>query len=535
MRENIVSILENDKIKLFICSIFVFCLSFFILNPNLEAELGPIDDHEFIFQLNVGKNVNIFEFLSIGYDDHSERYRPVYRFLRSVEVFLWRDNASLFYLTRIIICALCIILCFLTLSKSCNVNIWLALIFSCFIFFRWYFKDVWCRLGPSEAYAMLGMMLFCRETVRLLKDDEKKGKLGLVFLSCGFIIAVGSKENFIFLAGLIPLLIFYSYRQRKYINMTVCCLLLFFAVYVAMKILFAISDQGTNIYNQNVYDYQELATNFFAYKSGIALWITLWKAIAIISLIIGVILNVSLRAEKFSYIRSLARYISWLSLATLIVYTSQYIIYSGKYPSSFGRYNVPGMFVVEFFCLGICVLSFRIIRDFYSQKILPYIIFFVIVVLSYGTYRNALVVYKQGHDNAVITQDFHKKINEIIKHIKGHARFLIIFENYNSRIMDAEPFVAIRQYLNYYLHNDREITYAIRVHDYDDRLLPYEKERDSKTYFTRHFQKEADKSQNVLKEYGNQCVSISMQFSYFKDRRKPSTINSCLYKTVIFL
>ena len=45
----------------------------------------------------------------------------------------------------------------------------------------------------------------------------------------------------------------------------------------------------------------------------------------------------------------------YISTVLLLIYASQYIIYNGEYPFSSARYNIPGMFAMEFFSLAVLV------------------------------------------------------------------------------------------------------------------------------------------------------------------------------------
>ncbi len=194
-----------DRFRPWQILLLVACPIALFYAPVLTADFGIVDDHEIMAFLKDGRLdvPDIWRLLiaetEAGSPFETQRYRPAYYFLRLVETWAWADIPTLWYVARFAILVYFAFEAFRLVQRLMGPGY--AITFLLSILFSRVFVDTFARLGPSEAYAVLGCAL-CLTAARRSATNGVSATDGLL-VGAGTIIAVGSKENFVFL--LLPL------------------------------------------------------------------------------------------------------------------------------------------------------------------------------------------------------------------------------------------------------------------------------------------------------------------------------------------
>lgn len=173
--------------------------------PVFTAEFGITDDHEIMAFLSGGRLsladvwLRLIADTEAGRPFDSGRYRPAYYLLRLVETWAWAETVTLWYIARLLIFIYLAYEAIRLVQRLMGPGY--AITFFLTMLFSRVFVDTFGRLGPSEAYAALGCAL-CLTAARRISAKNFGAAEGLL-VALGTFIAVGSKENFVFL--LLPL------------------------------------------------------------------------------------------------------------------------------------------------------------------------------------------------------------------------------------------------------------------------------------------------------------------------------------------
>ena len=128
----------------------------------------------------------------------ANRYRPVYYFTRIMEMFAWgKSPAPWFALRMALAVASAVMLALISFRLAGPV---LGFGFVVFELFQTYWADIYTRLGPSEGFAMFGS---CLAVSQLSARAQDWSPTRCLLIGAGVVLAIGSKENFIFMA-LVP-------------------------------------------------------------------------------------------------------------------------------------------------------------------------------------------------------------------------------------------------------------------------------------------------------------------------------------------
>ncbi|MFO1023027.1 MAG: hypothetical protein U0903_20375 [Planctomycetales bacterium] len=208
---------------LVLSALFLGLFTVAALWPLNKVEWGLIDDHEILIETNRPGGFTFGNFVDklrqhreLGgwgtKEDNIARYRPGYYFFRFLETWLWQSNAHAWGRARIVIAALSLWLFCLALARFSDPLFALACSLSVTAFPCW--PDVWRYLGRGEVYSALGTAVAiygfailwggCAQPPMLSRSVRSFGWLAML---CGFLIAFGAKENFLFL--MLPILAVY--------------------------------------------------------------------------------------------------------------------------------------------------------------------------------------------------------------------------------------------------------------------------------------------------------------------------------------
>jgi hypothetical protein len=228
-------------------------LTFGLLHESLDARFGLVDDHEILRFLGDDGRLSLAEVLPLwsaseaGAFGGSLRYRPVYYLLRIAETWLWQGSPAWWYASRLLQLAAALGLIWLALGRW--VGPLTAAVLGLLMLTPRFWGDVWCRLGPSEAYAFLGLALFLWGGSAVL-DRRASTAAGWLAVTVGAVAAMGAKENFLFLAPATLGLALWAQARRRLTRggMVGTTLVLLAGALVLASLALALAPGGRDVY-----------------------------------------------------------------------------------------------------------------------------------------------------------------------------------------------------------------------------------------------------------------------------------------------
>jgi hypothetical protein len=418
-----------------------FCLGLALL-INL-ATLGSwwsvADDHEIAQRLSAGRRYTISDFIFdlkthpelFGFDVAGGRFRPVFYFLRLLEVYLWQDSPMLFHsahtcLLGIAIFALGIMLHFFfrlldAFLISAILTVWIQR------------SEAYILLGAAEGYGWVGFLVFGCGLARLLTTygrpssgdittlpaGNSRSDIALwISIAVGGGLAVGSKENFLLIPGILLSCLIYlrmttSFRFNSAAIISTAIVLLAslgvaWAVYQIMR-----AAGGTDYYERDasfsgrISTLSSLPTKMFSMKR-------MWIPSASLLIITSGYLAFRIKPSWFRFSGlSLYTYhrILLLTLLMVLTFVSQYVFYAGQIPC-FCRYDLPGFLVLYLVPVCLLWLLLSIIHaaaDTLRRWALCVVYVLFMTVLVAGSYAR----FFDGLNFARQTQEWRSRIEEI--------------------------------------------------------------------------------------------------------------------------
>lgn len=345
---------EGERRPFLVALLLGLLMSVALLWRVLPAEWSPIDDHEIPKFLGTDWHISLSELPSTALQTEiknwgaSKRYRPIYYSLRLLECWAWGANLGLWYTVRIALLGITLGCSFFIMRRPLG---WLAAIaLTAFLMTESFWADIWARLGPSEIYCVPGTALFL-VGFQLLWNFRSlsPGRVapasalvpGLTALSLGFLMAVGSKENYLILCLPVAVLLVRSLAVRPVLRgvSLVCGLLLTLGALLAIGIVRGVSTFG-HVYGMSVSVSASsllrslIIPEFFPFWVGVALALAatylMWVRLA--------------TADRSGVIVSMMRpWMLWMG-AGLMTYLSQVAFFGEPWPTNI-RYDFPGVIV----------------------------------------------------------------------------------------------------------------------------------------------------------------------------------------------
>lgn len=426
----------------------VFALfGFYLVGNNFSAKLGLIDDHEVALFLGSKGKIEVTEIprlvdsTEIGQYGHALRYRPVYYTLRIVETAIWRDNAQLWYGMRYVLLVLSMVILWKIVAKFFPQIIAYLFVFALFTLPFW--PDILTRLGPSEIYAVPALMLFVYGFIKMWQGERE----GLWQTCLGYIICVGSKENFLILLPILLLLFSRRLYQRRVskeelIAYIVCIL---FTLLIGTEVVIATKTAGVDIYGTQISYLQRIKT-LYAYKRYIVE--TRHLQFVIVAFFGGILLflaNIRKVGISKTWRSSLTIHLLLLGIIAAVV-ASQSIFYNNALPTN-GRYDFPGIplfsvlnLVAFHMIISLLPLSKKVcwIKGLLYLGLAGYLIY-IILGKGYNPLRN------QARNNAVITSVFAQKLDLTANVLRQNPDIPLVMISRNY--LNFEPIVSLSRYL----------------------------------------------------------------------------------------
>lgn len=451
---------KNSKTKLFLVILISIAFGFYLWGGNLKAKWGLIDDH-MVMHYFVGNadGVSISEIpkilsqkTEVGNFGHTTINRPFYYFGRVLEAALWQKNVSLWYLGRLFLFIVSVAISWWLLQKIMGVLY--GGIFLGFIFLDPYWGWIWGYLGPAESYAMFGCALFFLGFFNIIGKIKKDGDSNKYFIGnsllllAGSLIAIGSKENFLFLVLPLAYLVVIIIKRRVKIPAVVISLSLIFAysLYIFIGIYLGLAKAGGDVYGQEVgfVGRLKLALDnlLMVFQKIGAGWLALSFLLAAIPI------KFFTRDEKvFEKYKYLIKNLFVTASILLALFFSQSFFYNGNFPPQSLRYSFPGMLAAPFFVLLLLLTMFSVFKLVGMEKgmikiqmsLICVTLFAIILVDEYKENRGFV------EKNVSATTEFSAEKDKIVGSLKNDPSLAAVFDT--TSIWNVEPIASVHAYL----------------------------------------------------------------------------------------
>lgn len=403
---------------------------FYLIGTNFQAKMGKIDDHEIEMFLGSDGKINIVEIpkviagTEVGKWGKYERFRPSYYTLRVIESSLWRDNAFLWYATRYVMLVVVMGLGYLILARILPKLIAMLSIFYLLTLPMW--ADVLTRLGPSEIYAAVGVTMFGYGLITQLD--------WLWFV--GYLIAVGSKENLLFLLPVLGIWFLIQIIQKKVTTKQaiLAATAIAYTVWILGGIVLATRLSGTDVYGTNI-SYVDRLKLLWSHKRYIIETQHLLFA-AVVSL--GMLVESMVRRKNPKYF--------WIMLMLGVIVASQYIFYDNTLPTNM-RYDFPGVVVMRLLNIIPVAWMLELVKDNKRQILIKAgLVGLMAGILGFQIFRHGYTPIRlRAIVNKNQTLTFEQTLNPLISKLKSNPdKTLVMVSDY---YLDYEPIVSISRFL----------------------------------------------------------------------------------------
>jgi hypothetical protein len=414
---------------------FIIGVSFFVFLPVFNLNFWLIDDHEIVKLLSAfySGGWNAFWYQWLQFEDFSEvhtRFRPIYYFIRAIEVLIWQDATYLWAFTRLLIV---IIFCISLYTLAIRIfPVQIALLISLSFFCMPWLPDTFFRLGPSEAYAylfvaILNFSFFIRnQSIRWLS------------ISFSIMMLIGIKENFIILLPIAFLGVYQLLKQRKFIHsLLALCFVMLSLLIIAILVLKLYLSSGMDVYNNSVgNDRLTSAINsLFFSKYG---WITIFL-VTVSTFLYVQVMRLENKVSKIGLIIFLS--------AIVILFFNLY--FYGGVTSIRMRYAFPFWMILIYMpaLLLLLILKSHHYNKWIIDKYLGVRTFRVLTILFFIVLAVLFVknIYK-GYSYAKLTTSSHQEVLKIVE--KSKLFDMIVIHVNDPR--DYEPVTALPVFLKFY-------------------------------------------------------------------------------------
>ncbi len=428
-------------------------LSVYQTAPQWNAWWGYQDDAEFLSWAPRGESLPLrsipaalrqTEVVRMG---RTLRFRPTYYVLHMLERSAWPPSPRWYYGVDTVAFAGALTLSawalFLVLGTSLGFGIF-ALIST-----EWYWRDVWARLGPSEQYGFIGVsMLAIAAALSWARDRPESGKGLALLATCGTVLAMGAKENFLVLLAPLGLLLWHlsQWPGHRRVSYTLMALTTLGAITIAVAILPGLRAQGADMYGQLT----GIEVRFLWVKS--RLGAGLMAAVLILSALPWTAWRLLPQGQRTPATRLrlsvLTRRLCVQGALLLLLVVSQLVFYASTWPTHGGRYDFPGMLAVPLTvgALSVFLLGWLELAGAgaWLLRRLTYAITAAAVAMSlrHGT----LGVRSAAVENVHRTQALHASMDSTVRLARGQGTSTpIIIEWMNSG--DIEPAMTVLRLL----------------------------------------------------------------------------------------
>ncbi|TGM60650.1 hypothetical protein [Leptospira vanthielii] len=486
---------KHEKI---VVLIFSFLFSYYIFGPNFKAKFWLIDDHEIFYFLGSAVDPKGWgDFFSILIDQTevglfgvSTRYRPSYYFLRLVEVFLWKDNATLWYLFRFLILVSFVYSIILIFRYFLSTPVALAWIFTCFSFTYW--SDIYSRLGPGETYVTLGVAMFILSTFNWEKKVSRS--LGVTILQVlSLVIMIGSKEN-MFLVAMLPFLFLYDrsaerYKFKYYHLLYVLPIL--FSVVVVYAVIKALSLNPVDVNGNSAQISDRIRQIFGLMNNPLILQPTILGALLVIVLIVR---------RKIVQFLATYRQILFILFFLMINIILNIVFYGGDLPQN-NRYDFPTsiLYILYFIIIVGIIMRLLFQRKKIKKGLFVGFVFLIFSSIGFSSY-SINEIQNASRKNTKRTLALNQMIGKMQLEPKDSTGII-----YVRNFTEFEPADSFLQYAKYY---NLQLRLALDV----DEVKYYSSFQDGLMWYLRNLSIHGNKEKNLKplgdlkKDKGVNCI-----------------------------
>lgn len=416
--------------------IFSVLLSGFLLSSLSSAWFWIIDDHEIVnyvseFEKYPSEPLQTFtrELLATEVGDlHNSilRYRPVYYSFRLMEAYFLGLNPIYYFAVNALFFGGGLLAFGMAARRFFSWPVVLAMM--CVVTGLGYNQELWARLGPSEREAFACLMLFIWAFVW---QDKTKWAWPLCCVAAT--LAIGFKENFLFLILPLCIPLYRQIKKKDYFSLLWGILPLVMAIPVVFVVLRAVLVAGHDVYSQNASlgTLSSFVLKFFATKS----FIVYLLFFILLLLIFYFFRNKNAIKENIFTLKTCLLYF----LIVLLLVGGNFVFYRGEVPF-YGRYGFPYYFFV-FIGWIILVYPFYIILKSLKKGgafLIVSISFIVSVVSLCQVYNNSAKIAAHVERTNIF-------YNNIVKFKKWESICLI---NGGDMIRSYEPYFSLKKYHN---------------------------------------------------------------------------------------
>lgn len=427
---------------------FIFLLFFGLYHSIFIYDFYVIDDHNLISMLNEDGDFNLYD-LKFYINDWYLKYKNLnfrfnfYQIWLGIELLLFENNVSLYYLNRFLIIITFLIILFFYSSRFIGNYLSFLLIFI-FISSR-SLGDIATRIFSSEIITIFSIIILIPLIFKMIgilqnqKNLIRFSTIETIIYFTSFNILILSKENNIVFI-IIPILFIYLYSKRKadsifflVVNILIIFLSLVYCIYIYLLINKNIEIYSTGILsgllNFDFFTYLKLVYKFLRY--------ILFYYFGHIAILIFIFLkfNKNLNVKNLFFI---------IFFSTSIIFF-QFVIYSSNLPSNI-RYD----FTLELmFYLNSVLLIIYLKKKKFLIRGYDILNFFIIFLLIFSLIKipNLNIIYNNTEQKKVNIINFNTILNEIKILSKSHPNFEIIVKSTN--VWDYELVSSIYKFLNY--------------------------------------------------------------------------------------
>jgi hypothetical protein len=414
--------------------------------PTVRARWAPIDDHEIAWFLGPDRRLPVAEAIPMllateaGAPGQGSRYRPAYFTLRIGETVLWGAHPGGWYRARLAMLATFVAALLFVLRRGASVVENLALV--SVVVGAIYWIDIFARLGPAEAYGVLGCGLLAIGCYRAL--HAQPGFLTGFLLCFGGMAAIGSKENFLVL--LAPTA-FVAWRARRSPSVMIAALLtIAFGLFVAVATYLGIRHHG-HVYAEDVSQGGRLAVLLQGAGALLRRGAPyLAGATALTALVAGTLYARNRRSELAALGRDVRNAALAVGLLGLL-YLSQLVFYNGKWPVGDMRYDFPGVMALPLIAYTGYRLAVNACAHLGLATLAAWARLALAAIVLAGAPGRLAPLRQAATEQARMTREFTQDLGKVAAASRREPTWPLVFVSHN--LWDLEVVISIQRFLRF--------------------------------------------------------------------------------------
>jgi hypothetical protein len=438
--------LKNYRTKALLCLLFALFIGIYFWSPLIEARFSIIDDHDIVSFIGQRERLPLSEIpkvmldrTEIGKWGAEQRFRPSYYSLYLLQASVFGKHPSAWYTFNIVIALL-----FYVVLAIVGLRITAPIVVFGFLSYELsqsYWADIFARLGVGETYDVLGVSI-CAIGVMLGLRKNFTG-VACALVAIGIVIAAGAKENFVLLA-VVPLWIL-TMRASTVTAAGKLWLIgaMLYSVVIAAIVFAGVYNAGHDYYDHSISPTNtlHLIVQFFQ-KIDVWVWIL---SCALFWLIIRVAEHKGLLRPAVS--QKLKAYVA-AAVILLLVYSSQFVFYSGDFLYNEGRYLFPTVLARDVSILIASIIITKLIvgntgRSSWGAvaSLITAGCFLFATVAGWDWDHNRL----SAQQRVIESKEFTGKVQAGAAFLKEHPSAALILNSHSA--WDFEPVYSINQYM----------------------------------------------------------------------------------------